>query len=81
MRIRQDLRGKGIPAEVIDAELMKMPKNNSCADLARKHSSGKDLSDPKYKAKLVRFLQYRGYEWEDISQAIATLKLVDDDFD
>lgn len=81
MRIRQDLRGKGIPAEVIDAELMKMPKNNSCTDLARKHSSGNDLSDPKYKAKLVRFLQYRGYEWEDISQAIATLKLVDDDFD
>ena len=47
------------------------------SNLAQKHSKNQDIHDPKYRAKLIRFLQYRGYEWEDISQALATLKIVD----
>ena len=79
-RIRQELKNKGISDAVIDRELSKMQPNGSCAELAKKKSGGMDLSDPKNRAKIIRFLQYRGYVWEDISQALATLKVVDDDF-
>lgn len=80
-RIRNELKVKGIDENIIEEALAKMPANDSCNRLAKKKSEGMDVSDPKNRAKLIRFLQYRGYEWEDISQALATLKVVDDDFE
>lgn len=78
-RLKMELRGKGVAEEIIDSALSQMPKDNSCEELAKKHSKNQDIYDPKYRAKLIRFLQYRGYEWEDISQALAVLKIVDED--
>ncbi len=75
------MKVKGIDENIIEEALAKMPANDSCNRLAKKKSEGMDVSDPKNRAKLIRFLQYRGYEWEDISQALATLKVVDDDFE
>ena len=78
-RLKMELRGKGISDDLIDKALSQMEGNDSCQELAKKHSKNQDIHDPKYRAKLIRFLQYRGYEWEDISQALAVLKIVDED--
>lgn len=78
-RLKMELRAKGVDEKYIQSALDKMPDSNACEELAKKHSKNQDLHDPKYRAKLIRFLQYRGYEWEDISQALATLRLVEED--
>ncbi len=78
-RLKMELRNKGVSDDKIDSALEQMPQNDACQNLAKKHSKNQDIHDPKYRAKLIRFLQYRGYEWEDISQALATLKIVDED--
>lgn len=79
-RLRAELKAKGIEDGLIDKALLGLKQGASCQELAKKHSKNADIHDPKYKAKLIRFLQYRGYEWEDISQALAVLKIVDEDF-
>lgn len=78
-RLKTELRNKGVSEDIIDKALSQMESNDSCQALAIKHSKNQDIHDPKYRAKLIRFLQYRGYEWEDISQALAVLKIVDED--
>ncbi len=78
-RLKMELRNKGVSEDIIENALSQMPKGNACEELAKKHSKNQDIYDPKYRAKLIRFLQYRGYEWEDISQALAVLKIVDED--
>ena len=78
-RLKMELRNKGVSEDIIERALSQMPDNDSCQELAKKHSKNQDIHDPKYRAKLIRFLQYRGYEWEDISQALAVLKIVDED--
>ena len=78
-RLKMELRNKGVSEDIIERALSQMQSNDSCQELAKKHSKNQDIHDPKYRAKLIRFLQYRGYEWEDISQALAVLKIVDED--
>ena len=78
-RLKMELRNKGVAEDIIDRALSQMEGNDACQELAKKHSKNQDIHDPKYRAKLIRFLQYRGYEWEDISQALAVLKIVDED--
>ena len=79
-RLRAELKAKGIEDALIDKALEGLKQTASCSEVAKKHSKNQDVHDPKYRAKLIRFLQYRGYEWEDISQALALLKIVDDSF-
>lgn len=79
-RLRAELKAKGIEDALIDKALEGLKQTASCGEVAKKHSKNQDVHDPKYRAKLIRFLQYRGYEWEDISQALALLKIVDDNF-
>ena len=78
-RLKMELRNKGVAEDIIDRALSQMEGNDACQELAKKLSKNQDIHDPKYRAKLIRFLQYRGYEWEDISQALAVLKIVDED--
>ena len=79
-RLRAELKAKGIEDALIDKALEGLKQTASCSEVAKKHSKNQDVHDPKYRATLIRFLQYRGYEWEDISQALALLKIVDDNF-
>ena len=79
-RLRAELKAKGIEDALIDKALEGLKQTASCSEVAKKHSKKQDVHDPKYRAKLIRFLQYRGYEWGDISQALALLKIVDDNF-
>lgn len=80
-RLRAELKAKGVADAYIDKALEGLKQGATCSEVAKKHSKNADVHDPKYRAKLIRFLQYRGYEWEDISQALSVLKIVDDGFE
>ena len=43
-------------------------------EVACKHAKGKDLDDPKYVARLARFLHARGWESDKIFSVIDRLK-------
>lgn len=74
VRIKNDLIAKGVDRQIVERVLSDFEPNDSCLLLARKHARGQDLDDPKYRARLARFLTYRGYERGDVSHAIDTLK-------
>ncbi|MEG1394866.1 MAG: regulatory protein RecX [Clostridia bacterium] len=75
-RIRQDLLAKHVDKSIIDEVLNEVEfDSESIFNLARKHCRNKDLDDQKYVARLVRYLQYRGYQWEEISSCLAQLKV------
>ncbi len=70
LKLQQELMQKGIAKNIIDKVLQDYDEEDGCLVLARKKALNKDLDDPKVYAQLVRFLQYRGYEWEKIKDAI-----------
>lgn len=74
VRMRSDLIGKGIDAQIVDRVLRDFQPNDSCIALARKHARNQETDDPKYIARLSRYLAYRGYEWSDIARAIDAVK-------
>ena len=65
---------KGISQKIIDEVLEDYDEEDGCLILARKKALNKDLDDPKVYAQLVRFLQYRGYDWEQIKAAIDKIR-------
>jgi len=74
LRLEQELIKKGISKKIIDEVLKDYDEEDGCLVLARKKALNKDLNDPKVYAQLVRFLQYRGYDWEQIKEAIDKIK-------
>lgn len=78
-RIRQELLAKGISRDIVDKVLVGVESDDDkVLDLAVKHSKGQDLDDPKYIARLVRFLQYRGFGGDIIWSTIDKLKTMRD---
>ena len=77
IRLAQELKLKGIKQEYIDLALADYDENNEdgCLILARKRALNKDLDDPKVCASIARFLQYRGYEYDDIKAALDKIKM------
>ena len=69
---------KGINQKIIDEVLQDYDEEDGCLILARKKALNKDLDDPKVYAQLVRFLQYRGYDWEQIKSAIDKVRANED---
>lgn len=63
MRIKQDLRQKGVDSETADLAMEEAEIDwYKLAEAARQKKFGIDSpSDPKEKARQVRFLQYRGF--------------------
>ena len=43
-------------------------------NIAKNKAKNKDLDDPKQYASLIRYLQYRGYEFDDIKEALEIIK-------
>ena len=78
LKLKQELMLKGISAEIIDNVLQDYDEEDGCLILARKKALNKDLDDPKVYAQLVRFLQYRGYDWEQIKAAIDKVRAGED---
>ncbi len=77
LKLQQELMVKGIDKKIIDKVLEDYDEEDGCLILARKKAVNKDLDDPKVYASLVRFLQYRGYEWEKIKDALDQVKKED----
>lgn len=70
LRIRQELRRKGIDEETAAAVLEECePDEDALRALLDKRLHG-DLSDRKEVAKAVAALQRRGYRWEEIRRAL-----------
>lgn len=74
-RLREELRQRGVADQDI-AEVLKDSdgEEDNAFSLAEKHSKGKDLSDEKYVARLVRYLSYRGYGQDVIARCLTKLR-------
>lgn len=76
-RIEQDLRGKGIPAEVIEQAWQKWQANGGTQDedamieaLLRKKNYDSERADIKEQQKVYAFLMRKGFSGEKISRAM-----------
>ncbi len=74
LRLQQELMQKGIDRKIIDEVLQDYDEEDGCLILARKKALNKDLEDPKVYAQIVRFLQYRGYNFEQIKESIDKIR-------
>lgn len=74
MRIKTDLIQKGISSEIIDEVLEEYVDEDGCLTQAKKRLRDKDISDNKVYLSLLRYLQYRGYSYDEINRAIAQIK-------
>ncbi len=80
VRIRQELRQRGVSSDVIHAHLDTMASEwNSLADEVRRKKFG-GVAPPDYKAKArqMRFLEYRGFTTEQIMTALENVSSDDD---
>ena len=75
-RIRNDLIAKGISKDIIAQVLIDIDDDEDDAiyEVARKHAKTGDLDDPKYVARLARFLHARGFSSDKIFAVIDRLK-------
>ena len=69
-RIRMELRRKGVDGDAIDEDEML----SGALKAARKAASGKDISDPKDRQKVLAALARRGYGYSEAKQALNMLK-------
>jgi len=81
-RICAELRQKGVPGDVIEeaTENVKEGEKSAAARVAEKLASGKDLSDQKVRERLYRQLAMRGFAYDSIKEAIASLGVQIADF-
>lgn len=74
MRIRQELKQKSLSAEVVDCALAQ--QSVDWFELARQTAEKKfnlaEVVDQKGRAKQIRFLQYRGFSFEQIQYALTS---------
>ncbi|NNP74619.1 RecX family transcriptional regulator [Acinetobacter sp. Ac_3412] len=70
-RIKQALKAKQLDAELITEELQEVDWLDQAYQLKVKKFGEEVSTDPKIKAKQVRFLQYRGFDMGVIMKAIA----------
>ncbi len=77
VKIRYMLASKGIPKDVIAAALKEIDEGKAADKLQKilEVKAGALKDDPQKKMKLLRFALGRGYEYEDINDA---LKLIQD---
>jgi regulatory protein len=76
-RIRMDIRQKGIQDQLLDAavEASETDWFALAREVAERKFAGKPISDQKDKAKRVRFLQYRGFNFDQIKHALSDIEL------
>jgi len=72
-RIRMDIREKGIDQELLTRILSEQEVDwfELARDVARRKFGNEEAKDQKAKAKRVRFLQYRGFNFDQIKYALA----------
>ena len=76
-RIRMDIRQKGIQDQLLNAavEASETDWFALAREVAERKFAGKLISDQKDKAKRVRFLQYRGFNFDQIKHALSDIEL------
>ncbi|NIE97121.1 recombination regulator RecX [Acinetobacter sp. C26M] len=70
-RIKQALKAKQLDTELITEELQEVDWLEQAYQLKLKKFGQEVVTDPKIKAKQIRFLQYRGFDMGVIMKAIA----------
>jgi regulatory protein len=72
-RIRMDIREKGIDQELLTRILSEQEVDwfELARDVAQRKFGNEEAKDQKAKAKRVRFLQYRGFNFDQIKYALA----------
>jgi len=70
-RIKQALKAKQLDAELITEELQEVDWLDQAYQLKLKKFGEEVATDPKIKARQIRFLQYRGFDMGVIMKAIA----------
>ena len=70
-RIKQALKAKQLDAELITEELQEVNWLDQAYQLKLKKFGEEVATDPKIKARQIRFLQYRGFDMGVIMKAIA----------
>lgn len=70
-RIKQALKAKQLDSDLITEELQDVDWLNQAYQLKLKKFGQEVATDPKIKAKQIRFLQYRGFDMGVIMKAIA----------
>lgn len=70
-RIKQALKAKQLNAELITEELQEVDWLDQAYQLKLKKFGEEVATDPKIKARQIRFLQYRGFDISVIMKAIA----------
>ncbi|EXB49024.1 regulatory protein RecX [Acinetobacter sp. 1000160] len=70
-RIKQALKAKQLDAELITEELQEVDWLDQAYQLKLKKFGEEVATDPKIKARQIRFLQYRGFDMNVIMKAIA----------
>ena len=76
-RIRMELRRKGVDSEAIDEALTAIDEDDMLSGAlkaARKAASGKDITDPKDRQRILAALARRGYGYSEAKQALDMLK-------
>lgn len=76
-RIRMELRRRGVDGDAIDEALSSIDEDemlSGALKAARKAASGKDISDPKDRQKVLAALARRGYGYSEAKQALDMLK-------
>ncbi|MGN0771388.1 MAG: regulatory protein RecX [Christensenellales bacterium] len=74
-RIKNELAAKGISKEIISQVVKDIDDDeDTIYKVASKHVGNNDLDDPKYVARLARFLHARGWESSEIFAVIDRLK-------
>jgi regulatory protein len=76
-RIRMGILQKGIQDQLLDAavEVSETDWNALAREVAERKFGGKPIADQKDKAKRVRFLQYRGFNFDQIKHALSETEL------
>lgn len=79
LRLEKELMLKGVDKNIISEVLKDYKEEDGCLKLAKKKALNKDLDDPKVYASLLRYLQYRGYEFDEIKRCIEIIKEKEND--
>ena len=74
LRIKQELKSKGIDGKTSQLIMEDVDWNILCLEVLNKKLNTLALSDDKQELKIKNFLNYRGFNFEQIKQAFSTYK-------
>ena len=79
-RLRQDIRQKGVADDLVAQALEDADINwfELAKDVAQRKFGDRQAADQRDKAKRMRFMQYRGFNYEQIKYALSSSLDVDD---